>query len=209
MLFPAIDMETKQVKDIMLGGDAAHLYRELIEFYNMVTGERRTGFNSLDEAKKMCVEAAQRRYFGGEVPVKPRTWVPPQVPTAPAQPTTTSTAAPPPHKPVPPWAQGAVAPVAAPAQPAPAQVTRSEPEHDSREVHAEGPVARARRVFEEMSGAPRKDILDACVKLGIKRSTAQTQYQAWKKAREEAIEKGPDGVIRLPPGSYVGNASTH
>ncbi len=44
-----------------------------------------------------------------------------------------------------------------------------------------GPVARARLVFEEYQGFPRKEIIEACSKLGIKRSTAATQYQRWRK----------------------------
>ena len=43
-----------------------------------------------------------------------------------------------------------------------------------------GPVALAREVFESMKGERRKDVIEACVKLGVKRSTASTQYQIWK-----------------------------
>jgi hypothetical protein len=48
-----------------------------------------------------------------------------------------------------------------------------------------GPVAKARAVFEAMQGKARKDVLEACEQLGVKRSTASTQYQRWRKARQE------------------------
>lgn len=48
-----------------------------------------------------------------------------------------------------------------------------------------GPVARARLVFQEYEGRPRREIIEACAKLGIKRSTTATQYQRWKKEREK------------------------
>lgn len=43
-----------------------------------------------------------------------------------------------------------------------------------------GKVARARIIFEDMKGQPRKAILEACEKDGINPNTAKTQYYKWK-----------------------------
>lgn len=60
------------------------------------------------------------------------------------------------------------------------------PMHAERKEHAaQGPVARARAVFEELGlSKPRKEHIEACAKLGIKRSTAAAQYQTWKAAHK-------------------------
>lgn len=42
-----------------------------------------------------------------------------------------------------------------------------------------GPVATARGIIQELAGHPRRDIIEACAKAGVKRSTAGTQYQRW------------------------------
>ena len=42
------------------------------------------------------------------------------------------------------------------------------------------PVATARRIFERMADRPRHEVIEACAKAGVKRSTAATQYQLWK-----------------------------
>jgi hypothetical protein len=64
------------------------------------------------------------------------------------------------------------------------------------------PVRRARQVFEQLWGEPRKDIIEACVQLGINRSTASTQYQHYKKSREQDQEhRNPaTGMPQLAPG---------
>lgn len=49
-----------------------------------------------------------------------------------------------------------------------------------------GPVAIARRICEELSGHPRRDIIEECARQGVKRSTAATQYQKWKSAQQPA-----------------------
>lgn len=50
----------------------------------------------------------------------------------------------------------------------------------------EGPVAIARRICDELAGHPRRDIIEACARAGVKRSTAATQYQKWKSAHQPA-----------------------
>lgn len=45
-----------------------------------------------------------------------------------------------------------------------------------------GPVAIVRRICNELAGHPRRDIIEACVRAGVKWSTAATQYQKWKSA---------------------------
>lgn len=210
MLYAAIDMEHKKVHDIILGGEAAHLFQELIDLYNRMTGENRKSFASLDEAKRMCVEAVQRRYFPEGVVTTPAQ------PPVDAQPVEKATQAVQQvaGSPTPPWARAETKngtnpnppPQKAPAAPVPAptQVAATPP---AREMQAQGPVARARMVFDQMKGAPRKDVIDACVALGIKRSTAQTQYQGWKKAQEEhgtEFRNPSTGAPQLAPGSYVG-----
>lgn len=61
-----------------------------------------------------------------------------------------------------------------------------------------GPVARVWVVAQSMPRASRKDVLAACVALGIKEKTAATQYQLWQYSRRQAkIAKAlPDRVRR-------------
>lgn len=54
------------------------------------------------------------------------------------------------------------------------------PNRGPRKAPVDGPVAVARRIFQEMEGKPRREIIEACAKAGVKRSTAATQYQRWK-----------------------------
>lgn len=47
-----------------------------------------------------------------------------------------------------------------------------------------GPVAKARKIFDLARDLPRGDAIDLAVDIaGVKRSTASTQYQAWKKQK--------------------------
>jgi hypothetical protein len=46
-----------------------------------------------------------------------------------------------------------------------------------------GAVARVWAIADEMKGAARKDVIEACRQQGIAYGTARTQYQAWKKAQ--------------------------
>ena len=232
MLYAAIDMEHKQVTDIILGGDAGHLFQELIDLYNRMTGENRSSFASLDEAKRMCIQAVHARYF-------PETLAAAVAAHAPARPAQEPRPMPPmpvqvkPNVITPPWARQETkdgtnpnppAPSGHVAAPQPVQAgppavtaTPTPPPVTTTSTEAQGPVARARMVFESMVGAPRKDVIEACAKLGIKRSTASTQYQAWKKAREESTLPNPGqpagagNMPRLAPGVYVGpaNNQTH
>lgn len=45
-----------------------------------------------------------------------------------------------------------------------------------------GACATVWAIADEMEGAARKDVIEACRKAGIAYGTARTQYQAWKKA---------------------------
>ena len=45
-----------------------------------------------------------------------------------------------------------------------------------------GSVAKVWALCDKMKGAARKDIVEACVKIGINENTAKTQVQAWKQA---------------------------
>jgi hypothetical protein len=226
MLYAAIDMEHKQVTDIILGGDAGHLFQELIDLYNRMTGENRSSFASLDEAKRMCIQAVHARYF-------PETLVPAARPApVPAQAPRPMPSIPVQVQPspiTPPWARQetkdgnnpnpthVATPQPVQAGPPAVTATPTPPPASTTSTEAQGPVARARMVFESMVGAPRKDVIEACAKLGIKRSTASTQYQAWKKAREESTLPDPSkpagtgNMPRLAPGVYLGpaNNQTH
>lgn len=48
----------------------------------------------------------------------------------------------------------------------------------------ESPVKIVWRVASEMVGASRKDVVEACVALGVNKATASTQYYRWQKASE-------------------------
>lgn len=49
-----------------------------------------------------------------------------------------------------------------------------------------GAVEKARKIFDLAAELPRKEAINLAVSVaGLKRSTAQTQYQHWKKKREE------------------------
>lgn len=226
MLYAALDMTQKKVTDIILGGDAGHLFQELIDLYNRMVppDQRRESFSSLDEAKRETIRVLHAAHFPETVakpaaqPAQVQPQAPRPVPSVPA-PVAAATG-----QITPPWARSDTSngtnpnPAPQPARPTPppvTQVARSEHPAEEQEHHdtrqSDGPVARARKVFEEMQGAQRKDVIDACAKLGIKRSTASTQYQAWKKAKEEAGEwRNPStGMPQLAPGTYLGNNVAH
>lgn len=57
---------------------------------------------------------------------------------------------------------------------------------DDKRPKSPGPVAIARRICDELAGHPRRDIIEACARAGVKRSTAATQYQKWKSAHQQA-----------------------
>jgi hypothetical protein len=57
---------------------------------------------------------------------------------------------------------------------------------DDEHPDSPGPVAIARRICDELAGHPRRDIIEACARAGVKRSTAATQYQKWKSAHQPA-----------------------
>jgi len=48
---------------------------------------------------------------------------------------------------------------------------------------AEGPTKRVWAIADSMPGAKRKDVIEACRKVGIAFGTARTQYQKWYKAQ--------------------------
>ena len=43
-----------------------------------------------------------------------------------------------------------------------------------------GSVAKARAIFAEMQGKSRAELIAACIKAGINKATAATQYSRWK-----------------------------
>ena len=49
----------------------------------------------------------------------------------------------------------------------------------------ESPTKLVWRMADEMVGADRKDVIAACVAAGVNKSTAQTQYYKWSKARSK------------------------
>lgn len=74
-------------------------------------------------------------------------------------------------------------------------LTKGEPSKGTVTVEAMGPVARARKVFDELKGHPRKEHIEACAKLGIKRSTAAAQYQRWMTEHKKAGTWAGAGVM--------------
>ena len=50
----------------------------------------------------------------------------------------------------------------------------------------DGPVAQVWAMCESMPGAPRKEVVEACVAAGINVHTAKTQYQRWFSAQKNA-----------------------
>lgn len=57
------------------------------------------------------------------------------------------------------------------------------------ESTVERPCKRVWQVADDMPGAKRKDVLDACVKQGIAYYTARTQYQQWLTVQKEMAER--------------------
>lgn len=53
-------------------------------------------------------------------------------------------------------------------------------EPKAEELKGPGPIATARRIIQELAGHPRREVIEACAKAGVKRSTAGTQYQRWR-----------------------------
>ena len=49
----------------------------------------------------------------------------------------------------------------------------------------ENPVSLVWKTCDEMDGARRKDVVEACIVLGVNVHTARTQYQRWYKAQRE------------------------
>lgn len=194
MLYAAIDPGTRKVTDIMLGGDVGHMYQELIDLYNRLTGEKVERFATIEEAKAKCIAAVHKSVFG-------------------SAPTTMSPAPQPQGAVAPPWARRTEAPAPAPQAQAKAPNVIPPAPPEVKSGQGMGPVAICRRVFEELWGAPRKDIIEACARLGVKRSTAQTQFQRYKQDREQGIQprqeprdldRNPsNGMPLLPPGTTV------
>lgn len=53
----------------------------------------------------------------------------------------------------------------------------------------DGPVARVHAICEANWGSARKDVIALCVKAGINKFTARTQYQVFKKLKDTASKK--------------------
>lgn len=180
MLYTVIDSDQKKVIDVVAHGDETRYIQEYTELYEAITGQK-VEFKSIEEAKGSCVEAVHNRTFNRPVATRTKDYL-------------SSTA----EVYRPPWLNADGTPTATP--PEGAETAYSNRKKD-------GPLARARVIFEEMWGSPRKDIIEACAKAGIKRSTAATQYQAFKKMKESELTVGPNGMPQLPPGVQVGNQS--
>jgi hypothetical protein len=59
----------------------------------------------------------------------------------------------------------------------------------TRESTVERPTKQVWHIADEMKGAKRKEVLDACVKAGIAYYTARTQYQLWLQCQKEMAER--------------------
>jgi hypothetical protein len=66
-----------------------------------------------------------------------------------------------------------------------------------------GAVARVWQIATGMPKAERKDVLAACVKAGVNKSTAVTQYYAWKAAtpaeRQQRFQDWSSKTVRITP----------
>jgi hypothetical protein len=82
----------------------------------------------------------------------------------------------------------AIVPAAAqPEAPATAE-TKKEPKAKAHTTPStvENPVKVVHQLCDEMNGAPRKDVMAACLARGINPHTASTRIQKWRKARQAA-----------------------
>lgn len=61
---------------------------------------------------------------------------------------------------------------------------------DARQRRTDGPVAKARGIFEEMKDKGTADILEACVEAGVNRGTATTQLGRWRKENGIVVKRG-------------------
>jgi hypothetical protein len=183
MLYPALDIQQKKVVDIHPHGTENPM-KEFVNLYNELTGQNVDTFDTVEHAKKACMDALHDRTFAHPAPqTQSGSYTPP-------------------------WLNKDGSRTATP----PTQESKGEPqeeEHggDLSRADDDGPVAKARVIFEKMWGAPRKDVIEECARQGIKRSTASTQYQHFKKAKETAEmpeHRNPqNGMPQLPPGARV------
>lgn len=65
-----------------------------------------------------------------------------------------------------------------------------------REPHAGSITRRCIAIFDLLKGRSRADLIAECERQGIKKGTASTQYQRWKKAHDSApLAALPSGAI--------------
>jgi hypothetical protein len=182
VLHTVLDVQEAKVVDLVPSGDPTEYLQELVELYARVTGQP-VEFTSLDQAKKACMAAIHTKFFGSPSGGRPTR----EYDTRPV---------------TPPWINPETGKPTRdpPAEPPPRSYSTSNREP--------GPVGKAREVFVAMWGSPRKDIIEECARRGIKRSTASTQYQHFKKAKEQEQEyRNPEtGMPQLAPGTQLGDA---
>jgi hypothetical protein len=173
-----LDVHAEKVVDLVPSGDPHGYTQELHDLYRRLTGIE-PNFESLEQAKLACIEAIRVGFFA-------------KLPERVGRPTREYDT-----RPVtPPWLNQDGTPTRIPDPNEPAT---------HRTYHKEGPVSKAREIFDAMWGSPRKDIIEACAAAGIKRSTAATQYQHYKKSKDAAIEhRNPTtNMPQLAPGVMV------
>jgi len=61
---------------------------------------------------------------------------------------------------------------------------------EAKQRRADGPVAKAREIFEKMRDASSADIIAACEAAGVNRGTATTQLGRWRKANNIQVKRG-------------------
>lgn len=193
MLHTMLDVREHKVTDVVPQGDPNVFMQELSELYERTTGQK-AQFTDVEDAREKVKAALEAKFFReptGTAPQPRRGGGYREYDTTPVRP---------------PWLKEDGTPTANPPQ---RVHSEGDPENDEMDFdgrhNPDGPVAKARSIFEKMWGSPRKDIIEACAQAGIKRSTASTQYQHFKKAKEhQADYKNPQtGMPQLAPGTRV------
>lgn len=195
MLHTMLDVKEHKVADVLPSGDPNVFMQELTELYERTTGKK-ADFQSVEDARAKVRVALEAKFFREEgTPVQPhRGGGYREYDTTPVRP---------------PWLKEDGTPTANPPRQVQTHEGEEHPEatdYDGR-VNPDGPVAKARAIFEKMWGSPRKDIIEACAQVGIKRSTASTQYQHFKKAKEHSVEyrNSQTNMPQLAPGTRAGD----
>lgn len=75
---------------------------------------------------------------------------------------------------------------------------------EQRQLRIDGPVAKARSIFEKMKGQETPAILAACDKAGVNHGTATTQLGRWRKENGIVVKRGgPHNVKKTKPAKEV------